>query len=75
MMKKSMLFHGSERRLALYSSLISHFRPFLKKSKNLCQQGANKSCFLMKNVPLGAEGSIYSPFWAVFEGSKNQCFF
>ena len=50
-MRKWEVFDGSEPRLALYSSLISHFRRFWKKSKNRCQKGAQKSCFLkIKNL-------------------------
>ena len=41
-MWKSEVFDGSEPRLVLYSSLITHFRRFRKKSKNRCQKGAQK---------------------------------
>ena len=61
-----MLFDGSEPRFALYSSLISHFRRFLKKSKNRCQKGPEKSCFLIQNRSLDAPGSIDSAIWVVF---------
>ena len=63
---KSKVFDGSEPRLALYSSLISHFCNFRKKSKNRCQKGAQKLWFLIQNATLDAQGSIYPTFFDDF---------
>ena len=60
-------FDGSEPRLALYSSLISHFCHFRKNRKNRCQKGSQKSLFLVQKPTLGAPGAIdstiFDNFW------------
>ena len=43
------------------------FRHFWKKSKNRYRKETQKSCFLVENRPLDAQGSIDSAIWAVFE--------
>ena len=48
-----MVFDGSEPRLALYSSLISHFRNFRKKLKNRCQNGSENPSELVQKSTLG----------------------
>ena len=48
-MHTSMLFDGSEPRLALYSSLISHFRHFRKISKKLRKMVAKSYAIWSKN--------------------------
>ena len=53
-----MLFDGSEPRLALYSSLISHFRNFQEKPKNEAEQGLKSYVFWSKNVPWASLGSV-----------------
>ena len=74
-MLKWVVFGGSEARLALYSSLISHFRPFRKNRKNRRQKGCQMSCFLMKNDALAVQGLIYSAILIVFRGLENHVFF
>ena len=74
-MWNSKVFDGSEPRLALYSSLISHFRIFWKKSKNRCQKGGQKLNFLMKKRSLGAKGSIVSVIFDFLLRSKHNGFF
>ena len=73
--RKSMVFDGSEPRLALYSSLISHFRHFWKNSKKRCQKGGQKSCFLIPKPTFGAQGSIESAILAVFRGFEKSLIF
>ena len=53
-MQKWIVFDGSEPRLALYSSLFSHFFDFRKRSKNRCQKGRQKLSFLVQNATLDA---------------------
>ena len=65
-MQKWMVFDGSEPRLALYSSLISHFRHFQKMSKNQCKKGIQISCFLMQNWDFWTPRSIDSAILVVF---------
>ena len=65
-MPKSKVFDGSEPRLALYSSHISHFRPFRKISKNRCKKGCQKLLFLVQKLALGAQESIDSAIFARF---------
>ena len=65
-MPKCMLFDGLEPRLALYSSLISHFRHFQKMSKNQCKKGIQISCFLMQNWDFWTPRSIDSALLVVF---------
>ena len=74
-MRKSKVFDGSEPRLALYSSLITHFRRFRKKSKNRCQKEPKSRGFCSKNRPWALQGRLILPFWSIFEDSKNHCFF
>ena len=70
-----MLFDGLEPRLALYSSLISHFRHFGKMSKNQCKKGLQNSCFLMKDWYFWTPGSFDSAISVVFGAiSKNRNF-
>ena len=60
-MRKWKVFDGSEPRLALYSSLISHFRHFRKNTKKTVSKGIPKVMFL------DARGSKMIPksnFWA-----------
>ena len=77
-MRKSKVFDGSEPRLALYSSLILHFRPFRKKSKNRCQKGSQKFRILVQKLILGApgtsQGSILRIFGCLRLTSKNNDF-
>ena len=61
-----MFFDDSEPRLALYSSLISHFRHFQKRSKNQCKRGFQNSCFLMKNWYFWTPGSFDSAISVIF---------
>ena len=65
-MPKCMLFDGLEPRLALYSSLISHFRHFQKMSKNQCKKRIQISCFLMQNWDFWTPRSIDSALLVVF---------
>ena len=61
-----MLFDGSEPRLALYSSLISHFRHFQKMSKNQCKKVSKFHAFLMLNWDFWTPRSIESALLVVF---------
>ena len=74
-MRKSKVFDGSEPRLALYSSLITHFRRFRKKSKNRCQKGAQKLCFFVQKRASDAAGSINSAIGSVFGRFQKSLFF
>ena len=75
-MRKSKLFDGSKPRLALYSSLISHFCTFWKKLKNQCQNVLQKFCFLIKkNEPWPPQGRLILQFLSIFGDSKIRCFF
>ena len=74
-MRKSKVFDGSEPRLALYSSLISHFFDFRKRSKNRCQKGGEKLSFLIQNATLDAQGSIYPTFFDDFGKYEKSMIF
>ena len=73
-MLKLMLFDGSEPCLALYSSLISHFRHFQKRSKNQCKQ-ISKVMFFDEKLTLGRPRLIYSPIFAVCWWFEKLVFF
>ena len=70
-----MLFGGSEPRLALYSSLISHFRHFQKRLKKQCKKSLQNSCFLMKNWYFWTPGSFDSAILVVFGRYRKSFFF
>ena len=57
-MRKWEVFDGSEPRLALYSSLISHFRPFRKNRKTYAKREAKSHCErrALTAAPLGETG-------------------
>jgi len=74
-MRKWKVFDGSEPRLALYSSLISHFFDFRKGLKNRCQKGGQKLSFLVQNATLDAQGSIYPTFFDDFEKYEKSMIF
>ena len=75
-MQKSMFFFdGSEPRLALYSSLVSHFGNFCKKLKSVCKKGSQKCCFLVQIRAVGATGSIDSAIFDVLEVFEKSMFF
>ena len=74
-MRKWEVFDGSEPRLALYSSLISHFFDFRKGLKNRCQKGGEKLSFLVQNATLDAQGSIYPTFFDDFEKYEKSMIF
>ena len=74
-MRKSKVFDGPEPRLALYSSLITHFRRFRKKSKNRCKKGCQKLSFLVQKPALGAQGPIDSAFFDDLGELEKSSFF
>ena len=74
-MRKSKVFDGSEPRLALYSSLITHFRHFRKNRKIDAKREPKSIVFCSKNGPLALQGRLILSFWSIFEDSKNHCFF
>ena len=75
-MRKSKVFDdGSEPRLALYPSLISHFFDFRKKLKIRCQKGSQKLSFLVQNETLDGQGSIYPTFFDDFEKYEKSMIF
>ena len=74
-MRKWKVFDGSEPRLALYSSLISHFFDFRKKLKIRCQKGSQKLSFLVQTETLNGQGSIYPTFFDDFEKYEKSVIF
>ena len=74
-MPKSMIFDCSEPRLALYSSLISHFCHFRKTSKNRCKKGCQKLSFLVPKPALAAQGPIDSAFFDDLGELEKSTFF
>ena len=62
-MPKSKVFDSSEPRLALYSSLILHFRHFRTISKKQCKKAYKKLLSLVQKPALGAQGLIDSAFF------------
>ena len=73
--RKWEVFDSSEPRLALYSSLISHFFDFRKRLKNRCQKGGQKLSFLIQNATLDAQGSIYPTFFYDFGKYEKSMIF
>ena len=74
-MRKSKVFNGSEPRLALYSSLISHIHHFWKQSKNQWKKGPRKSCFLIQKRALDAKGSIEGTIFLDFSWFEKSLIF
>ena len=66
------IFDRSEPRLALYSSLITHFRHFRKKSKKYAKRDATSLVFWSKNGPWAAKGRLILTFWSMFGDLENR---
>ena len=58
--RESKVFDDSEPRLALYSSLITHFRNFLKKNEKPMPKGMPKVLFFVQKQTLGGLGLMDS---------------
>ena len=75
-MRKSKVFDGSEPRLALYSSLITHTFAVFGKSRKLNAKSEHKSRgFWSKNRSWAPQGRLILPFLSIFGDSKTRCFF
>ena len=71
-MRKSKVFDGSEPRLALYSSLITHFCHFRKTQKINAKRDAQNRVFGSENEPWAPKGRFFQYFSLIFEDSEND---
>ena len=60
---------------SVWSSSISLFIAFWKKSENRCQKGYQKSRFWVQKLAFNAQWSIDSPIFVDFWGSKKSLIF
>ena len=74
-MRKWEVFDDSEPRLVLYSSLISHFCHFQKRSENQCKKGCHKLSFLIQKPALGAHWPIDFAFFEDLGELEKSKFF
>ena len=73
-MRKWKVFDSSKRRLALYSSLISHFCHFRKIPKNRCRNGHQNHRKLVQNPTWRRPVAIDSSIFVVLERCKKHVF-
>ena len=66
------IFDRPEQRLALYSSLITHFRHFWKILKNRCKNVPKSRAFLWTIEPLGPQGRVFFWFLRFFWWSERS---